>query len=421
MNKLTSNLLLSLTATFFGVAHAGDAPICTGDICTTTHNAVYISTSGIPHGDIGDYTKSPYFKPGMPTGINDSWRNALHTVIGKIAEETPTAVMHTGDMVQGQWGKDYNGAGVFGPVDTFDHQTAAIQATANLLYPQMKAFWSAHGLSPYFGMGDHEFGDLGATQIKLTDFKYQALGVWRSSWAQNFTNNGKRYNLHPPGEHRWTAYATKLPGDAALITLNPIWKRLDGIHAAVSNAQLRWIRDIVPVLRKQGARWIFVQCEIPAIGPNRERKTSKLILDNGQTVLDLLFELNVDLFLTAEFHSMTTYTYHGKRPMHIAHGGRLIDGHANWLRIETYNDRIELTLNALEGKTFNKNGQDSIWSANGNNAPSTISLCKTPGVVGRATLYIDGTIMDQTGFLADGMVFMPKGLVPGNCKYPLDP
>lgn len=390
-----------------------------------TPNAVYISTSGIPHGDIGDYTQSPYFRPGMPTGITDSWRDALHTVIGKIADETPNAVMHTGDMVEGRWGQDMDGAGVYGAVDTLAHQKEAIRVAADLLYPQMLAFWNEHGLSPYFGMGDHEIGDLSGTGPILVNppsFKYLAHTSWRSSWNRNFTNDGKPYELRPDAGPHAGVYAAMLSGDAALVTLNPIWKRPDGIHAAISTTQLKWMEDVVPTLRARGARWIFVQCEIPAMGPNRERGTSKLILENGRQVLDLLTKLNVDLFLTAEFHSMTAYTQAGKRPLHIAHGGSLATGHANWLRIETYDDRIELTLKALEGTVTNTNGQSPIWNPSNTitRVANTITLCKTPGIVGRATLHADGTVTGQSGFLTDGMEFMPTGLEPGNCQYPIN-
>lgn len=216
-------------------------------------------------------------------------------------------------------------------------------------------------------------------------------------------------------------YAVMLPGDAALVTLNPIWKKPDGIHAAISTNQLEWIKEVVPMLRANGARWIFVQCEIPAMGPNRKRNTSKLTLENGQQVIDILAKLNIDLFLTAEFHSMTTYTQSGKRPLHIAHGGRLVAGHANWLRIETYDDRIEMTLKALEGTAENTNGQDPIWNPSRlGRAPNTITLCKEVGIVGRATLHADGTVTGQSGFLADGMSFMPNGLEPGDCGYPME-
>lgn len=91
---------------------------------------VYVSTSGIPHADVGDYRQSPHWRPGMPTGISVAWRRAIHTVIRRIAAEEPDAVFHTGDMVEGRWGIDREGAGVFGPVRTRAQRRRAISRAA---------------------------------------------------------------------------------------------------------------------------------------------------------------------------------------------------------------------------------------------------------------------------------------------------
>jgi hypothetical protein len=49
-----------------------------------------VSTSGIPHHDVGNYTKSQFWHEDLPPGINRTWRRAIDITIGQIASETPT-------------------------------------------------------------------------------------------------------------------------------------------------------------------------------------------------------------------------------------------------------------------------------------------------------------------------------------------
>ena len=66
--------------------------------------AVYVSTSGIAHGDIADVKRlraGRGWDPGDPNSINADWRAALDTVWDQIAAEDAVGVFATGDMVQG--------------------------------------------------------------------------------------------------------------------------------------------------------------------------------------------------------------------------------------------------------------------------------------------------------------------------------
>lgn len=116
-----------------------------------------VSTSGVPHTDIGDCRASPYWRAGMPRGANASWRTYLETSAGQITAGADL-VLHTGDMVEGRWGQDVDGAGVFGPVGTYRQRTAAVQLAGDIYYRVYRRYWI--GLDVPWGQCDHEVGDL---------------------------------------------------------------------------------------------------------------------------------------------------------------------------------------------------------------------------------------------------------------------
>jgi hypothetical protein len=108
----------------------------------------------------------------MPVGLNDAWRTFLDTEIADITEGADV-VLHQGDQVEGRWGQDCDGRGVFGPVRTFAQQVDALTLAGNIYYSQIKRFWGDHDV--LFGMGDHEIGDISPSGIVPPGtFTYQA-------------------------------------------------------------------------------------------------------------------------------------------------------------------------------------------------------------------------------------------------------
>ena len=97
------------TALFLATARDGSAQVLRQRI---------VSTSGVPHGDVANYRRSPFWHPGMPIGLNDDWRTFLRTEIADITSGADV-VLHQGDQVEGRWGQDCDGRGVFGPVGTW--------------------------------------------------------------------------------------------------------------------------------------------------------------------------------------------------------------------------------------------------------------------------------------------------------------
>jgi len=339
-----------------------------------------VSTSGVPHGDIANYRHSPYWRAGMPIGLNRSWREFLRTEIAAITKDADV-VLHQGDQVEGRWGEDCDGRGVFGPVSTWADRVRALTLAGNLYYSRLKRFWGDRDV--LFGMGDHEIGDIGEAGVILPGtFEYLAHRYWNQVWRAHYG---------------WSRYARRR-GRVGIITFDPIVKRRTGIVARIPRSDLEWARGKIANWRLNGVKWILAQSEIPAIGPNRRSGSSGLLLQNGTKVWHAFASMGVDLFLTAEFHADTTHTRGGRTPVEVVHGGRHL--RASWLVIDEYDDRLELTLMASKGSEV---GDATIWSPSCNARLPRHPLPGTPHTTGRMTIHADGTLSGRTGRLKEGI------------------
>ena len=338
-----------------------------------------VSTSGIPHGDIADYRRSPHWRTGMPIGMNREWREFLGKEIADITNGADV-VLHQGDQVDGRWGQDCDGRGVFGPVGTWADQVRALTLAGDLYYSAMKRQWRGHDV--LLGMGDHEIGDIGESGIVLPGtFTYAAHRYWNDVWRRHY------------GRSR---YASRR-GDVGIITLDPLKKTARGVVPRISRSDLAWTRDKIASWRDNGVKWFLVQSEVPAIGPNRGSGTSGLLLENGEDVWHRFGRMGVDLLLAAEFHRETTHTRGGKTPVEVVHGAAHL--RASWLVIDEYDDHLELKLKTSRGSQV---GDARVW------APSCrwrLPRHPVPGptrVVGTMTIHADGTISNRTGRLREG-------------------
>jgi hypothetical protein len=367
-----------------------------------------VSTSGIPHHDIGNYTKSKFWHEGLPRGINRPWRQAINVTIGQIASENPDAVFHTGDMVGGRWSRDPDMKGIFGKEKTLEQRKRVVERAAELYYRQNRGWWARHGLTPHFGLGDHEVGDVGPSGV-IPDgrFNFTALSTLRRAWARQFTGDGSRYAWHPPsGQHRRTAYATMIR-DVGFVTLDPFVKTHDGVHVRIGGLQMRWLAQTLDDLREQGARFLIVQCEIPALGPNRPSHTSRLILENGDRLWRLLERHDVDLLLSAEFHQLTTHSNGGTTPVQVIHGGQLYRGNVSYLVINTFENRMELQLKRMNGRPT---VMDEIWAPAPPRTVNGVRMYRGARVVGTMTIHDDGSLSGRTGYMMEAV---SPGRAPG--------
>lgn len=331
-----------------------------------------VSTSGVPHTDVADYRASPYWRPGMPRGANASWRMFLATSIGQITSGADL-VLHTGDMVEGRWGQDVDGAGVFGPVGTYKQKAAALQLAGDTYYRFYRQYWT--GLDVLWAQGDHEVGDLTATAPRPGTFRYSGHEQWNSVWRSHF------------GAIR---HADRR-GAVGVITLDPIvkWKR--GILPRIPTAHLDWLRKQVDGMRRDGVRWIIVQSEIPAIGPNAGFASSRLLLENGEDLWRLLRELDVDLLLAAEFHADTTHSNGNHTPVQVVHGGTWTQ--PAWVTIDVRPRRLDLTwwesVSSIEG-------WGTIWNPSPRRALNKV-VAGTPERTGTLTIHRSGSLSNRTG------------------------
>jgi hypothetical protein len=367
----------------------------------TQPGVTLVSTSGIPHHDIGNYTRSKFWHEGLPRGINRPWRQAINVTIGQIASENPVAVFHTGDMIDGRWSRDTDMKGIFGKETTLAQRTRVVERAAEFYYRQNRGWWARHGLAPHFGLGDHEVGDVGRSGvIPGGGFKYTAFSTLRRAWARQFTGDGSRYAWHPPsGQHRRTAYATMIR-DVGFVNLDPFVKTHNGVHVRIGGLQMRWLAHTLDDLRERGARFLIVQCEIPALGPNHASRSSHLILANGDRLWRLLKRHDVDLLLSAEFHQLTTHSDGGTTPVQVVHGGQLYRGNVSYLVINTFDNRMELQLKRMNGRPT---GTDELWVPTPAGTVNSVRMYRGARVVGTMTIHDDGSLSDRTGHMTEGM------------------
>ncbi|MGH3343677.1 MAG: metallophosphoesterase family protein [Carbonactinosporaceae bacterium] len=371
----------------------------------------------MPHWDIADVKSiraGRGWDPGDPNSITPSWRSSLNTVMAQIADESPDAVFHTGDQVQGRWGVDVDDTGIFGPVRTEAQQKDAIVAAGNAYYGEMKRFWSAHGFTNgtnlFPAMGDHEIGDMGpgvdhVKVISPSSFKYRAFYDWKYVWARNYTSSGTMYASRPRGsQQESTAYSVRR-GPLLLVSVNPFWKLDDGIHARIGGAQLDWLDERITTARANGVKYVIVQSEIPVLDPNRVSGSSELLLEGRRdsAFWQTLVRQKVDLLLAAEFHDMTTYSNNSSTPVQVVHGANMGSAHANYLLIRVYTDRLELELKQLSGT-----GTDTpkMWQTSTHRPPSGVTVL--PGATSVGTMTIDKTtnpptLTNRTGYLREGI------------------
>lgn len=338
-----------------------------------------VSTSGVPHGDVADYRVAPEWRQGMPKGANWAWRTFMRDVVAQVTASDPDLVVHSGDMVEGRWYKYVDRHRMFGSRATEWQRRRMVRRAGDTIYPWLARWWEDHDV--LWGMGDHEIGDMGATGvIPPTSFKYRAHDDWTGVWSKHF---GK-------------ARRARRVGNVGVLMLDPFVQWRSGVHALINRRDRRWIADRVAAWRDAGVDWVLVASEVPAIGPNRERRSSGVLLRNGGRVWDLLQSLGVDVLLAGEFHADTARSAGGATPLQVVHGGRHM--RSSWLQIDAYGaDRLELTLWQSRGAAA---GRGEIWATTYqrlNNGPRA----GRPTVTGRATVHADGRLTGREGALAE--------------------
>ncbi|MGH8968660.1 MAG: metallophosphoesterase family protein [Actinomycetes bacterium] len=346
----------------------------------------FVSMPDFFNADIGNVRGLPR-AAGLPAGVNSvnrSWRRAMDVVLDGIQAEHPQAVLVAGDLVEGHWGEDVDGTGVFGPVGTHAQKLRAVTRAGNLYYRQWAARFARRGLTVYPAVGDHEIGD---NPWHPGGFKYRAFPTYKQVWVKHFTRTAAgtpRYWRRPVGTpYADTAYAVRI-ANTLIVTIDVFARTGDGVRATVTRGQRRWLNRLIPQARRNGVKHVIVQGHTPVLGPVRQRNSSGLMLEGGASspLWQLLKRHKVDLYLCGEVHDMTTRV---NGVVQVSHGGLLAHADANYLLGRVYRDRIELELKEFKG------GRDywqrRLWATTLKRPAARVTMVRNPARVG--TLVID--------------------------------
>jgi hypothetical protein len=376
--------------------------------------ATFVSMPDFLNADIADVRDRPGWRPGMPNSINSSYRRAINIVLDEVEAENPDAVFVAGDLVQGHWGSDVDDTGIFGPVDTFAQRLRAVTNAGRCYYGQWRERFTERGLTVYPAIGDHEIGD---NPWPVGQFKYRAFSTFKAVWAEHFTlrgDGGHIYDHRPVGtSFEDTAYAVKLTPTVALITVDVFSKWSTGVHNSVSSGQIAWAEQTILDLQAEGVQHVWFQGHVPCYVPVRLFASSNLQMEDHEqsTFWQMLrrHEDVVDFYLSGEVHDMTCYT--DGRLAQISHGSLVALGRENYLLIQVYADRIELTLKQFTGRVLDE--VHRLWGVTNKRGPLTIEFDRGTKVVGTMTVANSGErFTNRTGYLTDGTSYEPSQSQP---------
>lgn len=371
----------------------------------------FVSHPDFLNQDVGDVRSSPFWRRGMPTSTNDSYEASLDHVIGQMLRHDPQSLLVAGDMVEGAWGQDVTGAGVFGPTRTVDQRRRAVREAAKVYLKQWHARFAERGLPVYPAIGDHEIGDDpwrptgNPDQDAWLRFKSKHLWLWKgvaSRWpypdvraAAARAGSDLRTTgavSHPPrGQARHTAYATRLSPDLLLVSVDVFRPRPGGgVTVLLDEDQRRWLSTTLRRAKKQRVPWVVVQGHTPVMGPVRTRFSSALTY-GGSDLLGLMRRHDVDVYLTGEVHDHTVTRRRGL--VQVAHGGLFYRGESSYVVGQATRDRLLLETRYLDGRP--RFGGGKLWSTEGGNGPVRVTYDRPSRVVG-------AYVLERRGGPADG-------------------
>ncbi len=362
----------------------------------------FVSHPDFLNQDVGDVRSSPFWRRGMPNSTNDSYEASLDHVIDQMLEHDPEALLVAGDMVEGAWGQDVTGAGVFGPTSTVDQRRRAVREAAKVYLQQWHARFAERGLPVLPAIGDHEVGDDpwrptgNPDQDAWLRFKSKHLWLWKdvaTRWLYPDVRAAERTHgtdlrrtgavSHPPrGQARHTAYATRLSPHLLLVSVDVFRPRSGGgVTVRLDEDQRRWLSGVLRRAKKQRVPWVVVQGHTPVMGPVRTRFSSALTYD-GSDLLGLMRRHDVDVYLTGEVHDHTVTRRRGL--VQVAHGGLFYRGESSYVVGQATRDRLLLETRYLDGRP--RFGGGKLWSTEGGNGPMRVTYDRPSRVVGAYVL-----------------------------------
>lgn len=362
------------------------------------------------NNDVGDTRRSPLHGPGDPTSTNARFERSLSTVLDSFASEfgpgtSPRYVAVAGDLVQGHWGMDTAGTGIFGPVDTDAQRLKAVRRAGRLYYTQWMERFAEHGLQPLPGIGDHELGDnpwAGASprRADYVRFKQQTIPFWKRTFGdftQRRPDGSFTHPDRPPGQARHSAYATRLSPEVQFVSLDAFIQTGRDVITKVDKDQLAWLQGVLEDARADGVSWVVVQLHPYIAGPVRQRGSSSLRYRAGigSRLWRLMDQYGVDLVSAGEVHAVTATQPEPGGPVQIANGGVFAPGWTSYLDLEFVGDTLSITAKAFSVAVDRR---DRLWQTDEQRAAATPTYGEAH-VTGTLVMTTDGIVLQRTGNL----------------------
>lgn len=349
----------------------------------------FVSYPDFLNQDVADLTagdRQTYVDPDSGKVLNSTnvaYEEALDAVLSEIGSRGASDLLVAGDLMEGRWGRDDSGAGVFGPVRNDRERLAATRQAAATYYPAWSDRLAAYGLVPFPALGDHEIGDNPWRRPgdKWIDFKRRYVPAFKRLFARKLLRepDGDRRFVDRPrrGQARDTAYAVRLDRNVLLVTIDPFTRRDGDVQVRVDRAQLSWLRGVLRRARRQSVPWVMVQGHTPIAGPVRHRNSSTLSYQGstGSALWRTMVQGGVDVYLTGEVHDQTVSVRDGV--VQVAHGSLFYRGEASYLIGQATPKRLVLENRQFRGDV---DFSDRLWTTSRLGAPGTVTY-PDPSVV----------------------------------------
>ena len=342
----------------------------------------FLSFPDFLNQDVADLTaggRATYVDPTtgqVANSTNASYDKALDEVLSEMDSQRASDLLVAGDLMEGRWGRDDSGAGVFGPVRTERQRLAATRRAAATYYPAWSERLADHGLTPFPALGDHEIGDNPWRRPgdQWIDFKRRHVPEFKQLFARELLtrpNGERRFLDHPTqGQARDTAYAVRLDRNVLLVTIDPFTRRAGDVRVSVDRAQLAWLHDLLRKARKESVPWVLVQGHTPIAGPVRHRNSSTLAYRGGtkSALWKTMVRGGVDVYLCGEVHDQTVTVRDGI--VQVAHGSLFYRGEASYLVGQATARRLVLENRQFRGSM---DFSERLWTTSRLGAPGGVS------------------------------------------------
>jgi hypothetical protein len=361
---------LASLAVLAAPAHAQEAPV---PAPVSEVDYTFVSMPDFLNADVADLSHLPTFDGSRPNGTSAAWERAIGNVLDAVQREGVRDLYIAGDLVEGEWGRDDDGSGIFGPVESRTDRRRAVMRAASVYYRQTTRRFAQRGLWLYPAVGDHEIGDnpWGLGLGWYAEFKYRNLGLFKHAYSKYIMrrpDGTHRFRNRPPGQANGTAYAVRPHPNVQLITLDVFRRGFRKgrwtVRHSIDRQQFDWMDRVLTKANADGIETIIVQAHTPIAAPVRRRNTSGLMYEKGvgSPLWRLMVRHGVDLYLAGEVHAVTAS--HRDGILQVAHGGLMKTGDANYIVVKIAGPLITIHAKGFPGAGVEHGSAQRLWHSN---------------------------------------------------------